>query len=82
MKCQRCDGTGDVVIEKHICDCPECEGSGRKRVYDPPNDTYHTELRQLEEERRANRKELEKLSVANRFRLMAGLPLFENNDQP
>ena len=75
MKCQRCNGTGDVVIEKHICDCPECEGSGRKQGY------YHTELRQLEEERRANRKELEKLSVANRFRLMAGLPLFENNDK-
>ena len=28
MKCSKCNGTGDVIEEKHICECPECEGSG------------------------------------------------------
>jgi len=22
--CPRCNGTGNVIIEKHICDCPDC----------------------------------------------------------
>lgn len=28
MKCTTCNGTGDVIIEKHFCDCPECDGVG------------------------------------------------------
>ena len=28
MKCPKCNGKGDVMEEKHICDCPQCEGSG------------------------------------------------------
>ena len=28
MKCPTCNGTGDVIIEKHFCDCPECDGVG------------------------------------------------------
>ena len=27
-KCEECNGTGDAMIEKHYCDCPDCLGTG------------------------------------------------------
>ena len=26
--CEECKGTGETIIEKHNCDCPDCLGTG------------------------------------------------------
>jgi uncharacterized coiled-coil protein SlyX len=26
--CEECQGTGETMIEKHDCDCPDCLGTG------------------------------------------------------
>lgn len=28
MNCEKCNGTGEAIEEKHLCDCLECFGSG------------------------------------------------------
>ena len=29
--CEECKGTGETIIEKHNCDCPDCLGTGLKQ---------------------------------------------------
>ena len=34
VTCPHCKGTGDEMIEKHLCDCSVCNGIGKIRKHE------------------------------------------------
>lgn len=63
---QNTDETGDSAAHREVSVDAKSTGFSKN------------EYQHVVNERRENRRTLEKLSVANRFRLMAGLPLLKN----
>lgn len=53
--CEECQGTGETIIEKHNCDCPDCLGTG----YEEPA----KRIMNLERELVEARKQLEDFEV-------------------
>jgi RecJ-like exonuclease len=58
--CEECQGTGETIIEKHNCDCPDCLGTGleqpQKRIMQ-----LECELAKAREQIEANHKGVEML---------------------